>query len=346
MNMFSWQGLSFMTSAVGHPVRLHPGTASCSNFKIAKIFVNADLSKDLPTKINFTKNGKSFLVEFSYPWLPMHCHTCKKWGHLEKACVVNKKDGVGIEEQILKNAELNAEKSIGKKKEDAVIDTEAEKQKEDKERTEPENNVRSPTKRVLKYGQVEILTPSRFSVLKDVNENGDLIKQVEEVEEEGEIKVDEETKAMEGLCVVEEGKIREVEEINGGNETRKDKETKEDMEIEELNGNTGNTESVGIEERSNAAEEDMVQNSKKEQARSPTYCDVVRSEAGRETQVKASNLDMVGKLRPSLPRNSKTNHRVVISDNSGAGTGMPGLLEKKVLVSTLNDRFLLEYKGI
>ena len=71
MNMFSWEGLSFITSAVGHPVKLHPETASCSNFKIALIFVNVDLSKELPTKINFTKNGKSSLVVFIYPWLPV-----------------------------------------------------------------------------------------------------------------------------------------------------------------------------------------------------------------------------------------------------------------------------------
>ena len=55
MNMYSWQGLSFIVSAAGFPVRLHPETASCSNFKLAKIFVNADLTKELPRKINFTK---------------------------------------------------------------------------------------------------------------------------------------------------------------------------------------------------------------------------------------------------------------------------------------------------
>lgn len=93
MHMFSWEGLSFITSAVGFPVRLHPETASCSNFKVAKVFVNADLAKDFPKEINFTKVGKSFLVEFSYPRMPLRCHTCGKWGHIEKVCIMNKKDG-------------------------------------------------------------------------------------------------------------------------------------------------------------------------------------------------------------------------------------------------------------
>ncbi|KAL0650745.1 hypothetical protein Bca4012_093436 [Brassica carinata] len=37
MNMYSWRGLSFIVSAAGFPVRLHPETASCSNFKLAKV---------------------------------------------------------------------------------------------------------------------------------------------------------------------------------------------------------------------------------------------------------------------------------------------------------------------
>lgn len=92
LNMFSWEGLSFITSAVGHPVRLHPETAACSNFEVAKIFVKADLSKDLPTKIRFSKNGNDFWVDFIYPWLPPRCSTCNKWGHLETRCLANLKN--------------------------------------------------------------------------------------------------------------------------------------------------------------------------------------------------------------------------------------------------------------
>lgn len=44
MDMFSWKGLSFLTSAVGEPVRLHPDTAQCLDFKLAKVFVKADRS--------------------------------------------------------------------------------------------------------------------------------------------------------------------------------------------------------------------------------------------------------------------------------------------------------------
>ncbi|KAG7578523.1 hypothetical protein ISN45_Aa03g027070 [Arabidopsis thaliana x Arabidopsis arenosa] len=91
MHMYSWEGLSFITSAVGSPVRLHPETAACSNFDVAKIFVNADLTKDLPKKICFSKNGTDFWVDFFYPWLPPRCSICEKWGHLDVRCVANSK---------------------------------------------------------------------------------------------------------------------------------------------------------------------------------------------------------------------------------------------------------------
>lgn len=72
-------------------MRLHPETASCSSFEIAKVFVNADLSKELPKTVKFTSQGKDSVVQFAFPWLPQRCNTCEKWGHLEKVCVIKKK---------------------------------------------------------------------------------------------------------------------------------------------------------------------------------------------------------------------------------------------------------------
>lgn len=90
MDMFSWKGLNFVTSAVGELVRLHPDTAQCVDFKLAKVFVKADLSKELPKVMKFTSSdGKESLVQFSYPWLPSRCSTCNKWGHMSMVCLMN-----------------------------------------------------------------------------------------------------------------------------------------------------------------------------------------------------------------------------------------------------------------
>lgn len=90
--MFLWEALSFMTSAVGHPERLHPDTLACTSFEVAKVLVNVDVSKVLPKAINFSKNGTEFTAEFIYLWLPSRCNLCDKWGHVENVCVMNKDD--------------------------------------------------------------------------------------------------------------------------------------------------------------------------------------------------------------------------------------------------------------
>lgn len=98
LSMYSWVGLSFISSAAGFPVRLHPETLACTNLDTAKVFVKVDVSKELPKKINFTKYGKDFLVEFIYPWLPPRCNVCGKWGHSEKVCVAQQKQEEYVKE--------------------------------------------------------------------------------------------------------------------------------------------------------------------------------------------------------------------------------------------------------
>lgn len=68
LHMYSWEGISFMSSAVGFPDRLHPEKIACTNLEVAKVFVNVDISKQLPKEIDFTKDGEEFTMEFHYPW--------------------------------------------------------------------------------------------------------------------------------------------------------------------------------------------------------------------------------------------------------------------------------------
>lgn len=91
LHMYSWEGFSFITSTVGFPVKLHPETIACTNLLEAKVFVNVDVSKVLPKNIRFTKDGKSFTVDYYYPWLPARCNLCEKWGHSEAVCAVKGK---------------------------------------------------------------------------------------------------------------------------------------------------------------------------------------------------------------------------------------------------------------
>lgn len=85
--MYSREGLEFITSEVGKTIRLHPDTELCSNFEESKIFVEVDMSNTLPKVHRFkSKFGIDAHVEFCYPWLPARCSECSKWGHLQKDC--------------------------------------------------------------------------------------------------------------------------------------------------------------------------------------------------------------------------------------------------------------------
>lgn len=91
LHMYSWEGLSFITSAVGLPVKPHQDTIACTKLDEAKIFVKVDVSKVLPKEITFSKDRKSFTVKFYYLSLPARCKLCDKWGHNEGVCATTGK---------------------------------------------------------------------------------------------------------------------------------------------------------------------------------------------------------------------------------------------------------------
>ncbi|KAF8113095.1 hypothetical protein N665_0057s0045 [Sinapis alba] len=210
VTMFSWKGLSFAASPVGVLSRLHPETAQCLNMKVAKIFVNADLTKELPRALNFNFHGKETLVEFTYPWLPSRCFNCQKWGHLAKSCLGEKrltlekqneeeKETVGLEgnsldldeSKKLQSVENNVSPKAGEgnitETENSVKDTveaddavsdENNKQVEEHAWSTPMKSCRSPDKaKTLEYGQVSILSNSRFAVLSPTEEEGEISEQ-------------------------------------------------------------------------------------------------------------------------------------------------------------------------
>ncbi|KAL1205202.1 hypothetical protein V5N11_016053 [Cardamine amara subsp. amara] len=57
------------------------------NFEVAKILVEVNLLKELPSKlISGFSDGREFPVEVSYPWLPPKCSICSDFGHGTTHC--------------------------------------------------------------------------------------------------------------------------------------------------------------------------------------------------------------------------------------------------------------------
>lgn len=106
-SMFSWDGLSFLTSPVGHPICLHPETVLCNNFDEAKVFVEVNLSQEIPKYFRFQLDKEEdAIVEFSYPWMPPKCSCCGKWGHLGEACVIKSRSSQKLVEKEIEDAEI------------------------------------------------------------------------------------------------------------------------------------------------------------------------------------------------------------------------------------------------
>jgi hypothetical protein len=210
-SMFSWDGLSFITSSVGNPIRLHPETELCTKFDEAKVFVEVNLSQDVPKCHRFKiEEEKDVIVEFIYPWLPPKCTCCSKWGHLVDVCVSKLKPPALVIESELEEGEVLADPSASAttvrvadhesansgNKEDGIqnsilISQEVFEQQVVAEKVVPPESqsegdgwsIVSPGKgsksteksngKPLTFGQATILSSSRYSVLSDQEENGD-----------------------------------------------------------------------------------------------------------------------------------------------------------------------------
>lgn len=92
--LFNQESLSRLATAVGKPDSIAPETERKLNFEVAKLLVRVDLTTPLPTKIvSGFSNGKEVVIDVSYPWLPVKCEHCGKFGHNPAKCTSGAPDG-------------------------------------------------------------------------------------------------------------------------------------------------------------------------------------------------------------------------------------------------------------
>ncbi|XP_010513220.1 PREDICTED: uncharacterized protein LOC104789184 [Camelina sativa] len=183
---FSWKVLSAITSPLRVPQKLHSDTEACKSFEEAKVFVEVDLTKNLPKHMSF-KSGKGgdTVVEFVYPWLPPRCITCSKWGHTNSDCLTKVKAGDSVllnpvpmtqsdsvvvpqtESQVV--AEIAKEVSAEVTKEANILSTEDKEQ----EWCTPTKGVCSPQKRLVTEQDNVSQFSNSFSCLSEKGEKGD-----------------------------------------------------------------------------------------------------------------------------------------------------------------------------
>lgn len=92
--LFNKESLSRIATTIGKPESLAPETERKENFAVAKLYVKVDLTAPLPQRIiSGFSNGKEVQIEVSYPWLPVNCDSCMRFGHKTDKCIFGVKEG-------------------------------------------------------------------------------------------------------------------------------------------------------------------------------------------------------------------------------------------------------------
>ena len=74
--------LSRIVSAIGVPLFADECTTKQSRISFARVLVEVDITKPLPTSIKYiNENGDNMEQKVTYDWVPFFCSKCQKVGH-------------------------------------------------------------------------------------------------------------------------------------------------------------------------------------------------------------------------------------------------------------------------
>lgn len=89
---------------MGEAVSLAPETQIKNNFKVTKLYVRVDLTRQLhDTIISGCSSVREVLIDVTYPWLPLKCENCGKYGNKKENCKVGVPAGPSMDSSPKKN---------------------------------------------------------------------------------------------------------------------------------------------------------------------------------------------------------------------------------------------------
>ncbi|KAF9624880.1 hypothetical protein IFM89_015434 [Coptis chinensis] len=84
--LWTKKGLSFLASLIGGPLCMDGATSMKRRLDFAKVCVTIPLDFDFPSSIKLKIHGKHVFVDVEYPWKPLSCSKCCRFGHLTARC--------------------------------------------------------------------------------------------------------------------------------------------------------------------------------------------------------------------------------------------------------------------
>lgn len=87
LELFTCEGLSQISSAIGNPLYLDRATEHRLRVDFARVCIEVDSGEELPSSIEVDIEGVGKVdIIVEYPWKPTVCAICKKFGHHDQTC--------------------------------------------------------------------------------------------------------------------------------------------------------------------------------------------------------------------------------------------------------------------
>lgn len=87
LELFNKIGLSHIASVIGIPLCMDSITATRKRIAYAKVCVEVDVSKEIPSSVKLIlKDGSESSIEVEVPWYHVKCTNCNVFGHSLKTC--------------------------------------------------------------------------------------------------------------------------------------------------------------------------------------------------------------------------------------------------------------------
>lgn len=88
--LFSPGSLASIASGLGRLLKIGPATRKLGRIEAARICVEVDVSKPIPSEIWISLGADGFIQEIIPDYIPPFCSSCRKHGHFANSCIVVK----------------------------------------------------------------------------------------------------------------------------------------------------------------------------------------------------------------------------------------------------------------